>query len=103
MHHVKITSQYWNDFVATSKNFEGCYCSLACITLALVVVKKSHELNQALSNRDNAIFDLEEYGKAMSSSFIIQKYNNALEEIQEARRGLNNYMKKFQEKKCKKI
>lgn len=104
MHHVEITKQYWNDFVGISKGIEGCYC-FSCVTFALNIAKASFELNEGLAIRDNAQFDLVEYGMDMggeTESELFGQYNAAISVIQTARRSLDA-VKKNQEAKCKKI
>ena len=106
MQHVNIASSYWDAFVSESKKMEGCYCSLECVTLGMLVTKYAYLLNQGYSIRDNALYDIKEYGENRGGEILSEltaKYNKALSIIQENRPQYNEYMKQYQESKCSKM
>jgi len=106
MHHVEITSRYWDAFVNESMKFEGCYCVLSCVTTAINIVKAALLLNQWYAVRDNAIFDLQEYGERMGgdvASRLYMQYNEALKNIPKAQKAFDQRKKEYQEEKCTKI
>ena len=106
MQHVNITSGYWDAFVSESKKMEGCYCSLKCVTLGLLVTKFAYLLNQGYSMRDNALYDIKAYGKNWGGEIFSELtaiYNKALDIIRENRNQYNEYMKQYQDSKCSKM